>query len=291
MVTTPSAMPPTTPPPINPYRPPSSNVADIAPPSGLEFAAPGIRADAGRGASWISEGWNLFKQAPLMWLVILVIIVGVNVVPGLIPGAGHILTTLVAPIFNIGLLAFAKGLDNGEGADINRFFIGFQSKFGVLIGIGALSLAMMIVALIIAVILAIFIIGAGSIRELVSASPQTMAEILTTGTVGWTLLFMTLVFLALVLLAASATYFAPGRLLCQLRCDRCHPGKFYRRVAQLAISVCIWLAGYTAVFSFSHSLRFGSIRFDPGVDGVSLSLLPGDFWPSAGVGSIRVGCH
>ena len=209
---TPPATPPVTPPPVNPYRPPSSNVADIAPPSsGMEFAAPGIRADAGRGASWIGEGWELFKKAPLMWMVILVIMFGIGFVLGFIPGGGA-LNALMSPIFNVGLLAFARGLDNGEGADINRFFTGFQNKFGLLVGIGGLSIAMMMIIVIVAVILAVVVVGTGSLTALASASssPQALSEMLTSGTVGLGLMLAVLVFLALILLAASATYFAPG---------------------------------------------------------------------------------
>ena len=65
---------------VNPYRPPSATVADVREPgAATQFGVPAAKVAASRGANWIGEGWTLFKVAPWMWIVALLIGLGIQI--------------------------------------------------------------------------------------------------------------------------------------------------------------------------------------------------------------------
>ena len=52
----------------NPYAAPKAAVADATIPAKGNFVPGGRGVAAGRGLSWIGEAWDLFKQAPGLWI-------------------------------------------------------------------------------------------------------------------------------------------------------------------------------------------------------------------------------
>ena len=50
----------------------------------------GRRVDFGRGASWIAEGWRLFKEAPGSWVACFLIFIILMIVLAIIPLLGNI---------------------------------------------------------------------------------------------------------------------------------------------------------------------------------------------------------
>lgn len=195
--------------PVNPYRPPEATVLDLQEPRGeLLFRIPGAKVDAGRGASWIAEGWALFKAAPGMWIAVLLVFVGVSFVIGLVPLLGNIAGVLLGPVFAVGLMSFAQGIAAGEEADIGRFFIGFREKLGPLIAVGALYLALIVGLVLITVVLAFVLLGGASLANM--ADPEQAAQALLAGGLGLGLLLIVLVFLTLLALILSAYWYAPG---------------------------------------------------------------------------------
>lgn len=194
--------------PINPYRPPTATVTDVREPGAdLLFRTPGAQVDAGRGASWVGEGWALFKLAPLMWIVAMLILFAISFVIGLVPLLGNLASVLLGPVFVVGVLAFAHGLASGEEPDVGKLFIGFKEKLGALVGVGALYLAMLIVVFVIAGVLAFAVIGSSAFS---SSDPEQVLSSLMAGSAGLGLLLIVLVFLALLVLVAAAYWYAPG---------------------------------------------------------------------------------
>ena len=63
-----------------------------------------MRVDAGRGWGWITEGWRLFASAPGVWIVILLIYLGINVVLSLIPLIGGLAYLLLSPVLTLSLI-------------------------------------------------------------------------------------------------------------------------------------------------------------------------------------------
>lgn len=102
-----------------------------------------IRAEAGRGWSWIVEGWRLFAKAPGVWVVMLLIYLAISVVLSLIPVVGLIGHTLLNPVLAAGMLYGAAAQARGETLEIGHLFQGFrdQERMGPLIMLGLFSVA------------------------------------------------------------------------------------------------------------------------------------------------------
>lgn len=203
--------------PVNPYQPP---VPGPSVASGLDgerqFALPATTVDAGRGASWISEGWALFTAAPWLWIVALLIFWGVQVVLGVIPVLGGIASMLLGPLFAVGILAFADGIAQGEPADLGKLFVGLKHKLAPLLALALLNGVLMLVVLALGLIVVIASLGSsGVLSSLLGASdPEQAVHILTelamvaSGLLA--ILVGALVVVALMTLLAAAFWFAPG---------------------------------------------------------------------------------
>lgn len=194
--------------PLNPYRPPEATVLDLQEPGAdIEFRVPARQVDAGRGVSWIGEGWALFKLAPALWIVALVILIGVQMVLSILPLIGSIASLLVGPLFMVGLLAFAHGMARGEEADIGLLFIGFREKTGPLVSVALLYLVM-ITAVVAVVLVAVLVLLGTSLFS--AADPEAAMMSLLGEASG--LLVLVVILLALVAgaLIGAAYFFAPG---------------------------------------------------------------------------------
>lgn len=193
---------------VNPYRPPSATVADVREPgAATQFDVPAAKVAAGRGANWIGEGWTLFKVAPWMWIVALLILAGIEIMLGLIPILGNIVSMLIGPIFMVGVLAFARGIAQGEEADIGKLFVGFKEKLGTLIAVAALYIVMIVAVIAVGAIVTLLLGGANLLN---AASPEQAMQALMEGVSGAGMLIAMLAIFALTLPVVAAYWFAPG---------------------------------------------------------------------------------
>ncbi|MFO1422686.1 MAG: BPSS1780 family membrane protein [Candidatus Competibacteraceae bacterium] len=112
-----------------------------------------MRVDAGRGWGWIVEGWQLFAQAPGIWIVILLIYLGISVVLSLIPFVGGLAYMLLSPVLAGGMLYGAAAQARGEPLGIAHLFRGFQDqeRMGPLVLLGLISLAGYVLMILVAV--------------------------------------------------------------------------------------------------------------------------------------------
>ncbi len=143
----------------NPFQAPQAYVADIPADSG-DFLPEGRRVPAGRGAAWISGGWELFRRSTGTWigitLAFLFIIIAASVIP-----LANLLVGLVTPVFAGGLMLGCKALEDGEDLRFSHLFAGFSNQFGNLVLVGVLYLVGM-VAVFIVVGLLMGVTGAGA---------------------------------------------------------------------------------------------------------------------------------
>lgn len=198
--------------PDNPYRPPVAHVADVAPaPDELAFAVPAARVGAGQGAAWIGEGWALFKAAPVMWIVALLIFMGIQLVLGMIPVLGNVVSVLIGPFFMAGILAFGHGIARGEAADLGKLFIGLRQKTGPLLTVAALYFLLVLGMVLVFAASAFFMLG--GVAVLSSGSPDAAIQSLLAGGGILGLLIVVLLFVALMVLVAAAYWYAPGLVL------------------------------------------------------------------------------
>jgi len=141
----------------NPYAAPKAAVADQTQAVRGNFVPGGRGVAAGRGTSWIVEAWHLFKQAPGLWIGMVLVLFVIFIVAAFIPFIGMLATMLLFPVFMGGLMLGCRALEEGRELEFAHLFAGFRENFGTLVGIGGLYLAGTIVAMLIVMV----ITGAG----------------------------------------------------------------------------------------------------------------------------------
>jgi len=106
------------------------------------FVAEGHPVPAGHGWTWIAGGWQLFKRQPGIWVAIAIIAIVMFIASYFMRAFGTILGILLTPVFTAGFVIGAKALDEGRELEIAHLFAGFTNRFGALIAVGAIYLAL-----------------------------------------------------------------------------------------------------------------------------------------------------
>lgn len=183
----------------NPYAAPKAPVADAAASPG-NFIPAGRALPASQGWTWITEGWDLFKRQPLIWVAFTV--VGIAILMALqmlLPIIGQIAAMLLGPVFVGGIMIGCRDLEAGNELQFSHLFAGFRERFGSLVSVGLISLAITFaVALVVGLAT-----GMGASALVGSGDPAAMAA------AGLTLLLALLIMLALLLPLYMAMWFAP----------------------------------------------------------------------------------
>jgi hypothetical protein len=102
---------------------------------------PGRKVRARAGVAWVGDGWRLFRQAKLMWIVILVLLFLVHVGLGMVPFVGLWLPNLVSPILAGGITLGCRSLETGGELELEHLLAGFRRNTGILFAIGLLYTA------------------------------------------------------------------------------------------------------------------------------------------------------
>ena len=159
--------------------------------------------EAGRGWSWIAEGWELFRREVGPWIALIVVAALVFIGLALVPFLGSLAAMVLAPVFAGGFVIACRDEEEGRGVQVSHLFAGFRGNhFGTLVSIGLIYLGVTIaVALVVGLAT-----GAGMWTLLGSgeAGPGEVAG------AGVTLLLAVLVMLALLLPVFMALWFAPA---------------------------------------------------------------------------------
>jgi hypothetical protein len=85
------------------------------------------RVEAGQGVAWISEAWTLFKQAPAIWVILLVLCLLATVVVSMVPVLGDLVMSLAFPIIIGGLLLAAHRQQQGQPVKIEALWSCFSA--------------------------------------------------------------------------------------------------------------------------------------------------------------------
>jgi uncharacterized membrane protein len=182
----------------NPYSAPAATVADPALAVQGDFVPGGRGVSAGRGWSWITEAWALFKEQPWTWIGIWVALAVILLLLNFIPVLGPIANALLWPIFSAGLALGCRALAGGEPLEFGHLFAGFRERLGTLAGVGAVTL---VISFAIGMVVAIGM-GVGFATMFGGATPETPEA-------GMAALLAGLVMLALMLPLFMAVWFAP----------------------------------------------------------------------------------
>lgn len=197
------------------YRYPSAGIDPYAPPSAdlnVPLAHPHAMA-MGHGWQWISEAFNLFKDAPLTWILILVLMMIINVLVSAIPMVGQLINLVIAPILYGGIMLGAHAQAQGGRLQISHLFAGFSSHLGPLLIIGLLYLSAVIVAGLLTGVLTMGLAVSMSGLDPNAFDPDAMqAEDLELmlSTLGPAVLIAALFFLLIMLPVIMAYWFSPA---------------------------------------------------------------------------------
>jgi len=119
--------------------------APADPAAGLELVLPGRGVSFGAAVSWVTRSWKIFMQAPLMWIVALLIMFLANVVLSFVPLIGTIAINLLQPVYLAGFAAACRSLETGGEFEIEQLFAGFRTRSTDLIIVGLVMILGMIV--------------------------------------------------------------------------------------------------------------------------------------------------
>jgi hypothetical protein len=171
------------------------------------LVVPGRRNDAGMGWTWIVEAWRLFKRAPLMWIISIVIVFVAAIAVGIIPLLGFIAMPLLQTVFLGGYMSACLALDRGEAFELEHLFSGFSKRFVPLLIVGALymlgSMAILLVIMAFA--------GAGMLSAFMAGDPELAGAAIIAASGAMAL--GGLVALALLVPLMAAYWFAPALVM------------------------------------------------------------------------------
>jgi uncharacterized membrane protein len=184
----------------NPYAAPRAPVADASR-APRNFVPNGRAVPAARGWNWITQGFELFRRQPGVWIAITVI--GFLIFAGLalVPVLGSLAGMVLTPVFAAGIVVACREEDEGREAAISQLFAGFRERFGALVSIGFIYLGIAV-----ATALVVGLATGAGMWSLVGggADPAAVAG------AGLTLLLAFLVMFALLLPVFMALWFAPA---------------------------------------------------------------------------------
>ena len=182
----------------NPYQPPVATV-EVTPEMGQLGEPRGL--PAGRGFSWLGEGFELFKRNPWIWILNVIIYLVIMMIMGMIPLVS-LVSNLLNPVFIGGFMLGCLALDKGQELEVSHVFAGFQRNTGKLVGLGAMSLVLVIVVVLISVAALFGTMGIDmAAMESVEAAGDPQA--------GLKVLLVMLVMLLLLVPVAMMFWFAP----------------------------------------------------------------------------------
>jgi uncharacterized membrane protein len=169
-----------------------------------KLVLPGKSLPAGEGTTWIGRGWELFKKAPLMWIVCVVILFVVSIVLSVAGFVGTIIYYLVSPVLAAGLAKGCLSLEQGGELEFEHLFAGFTGpRLVPLLILGAIFIAAY------GVLILVFVMFAG-MSVLSAFMVGDPSAIYTMGAaVLMPILLGTLVVAALAVPVMAAYWFAP----------------------------------------------------------------------------------
>ena len=182
----------------NPYAAPKAAVADATVVLNADFVPGGQSVPAGNGWTWITDGWELFKRQPGMWIGMVLIAFVIFILAALIPVVGGLLLSLFGPVFAAGFMIGCKALDSGGELELGHLFAGFRSRTGTLLAVGAIYLgASLVVMLVVGLTM-----GVGMGAMMGQGDPESMQAL------GATFLLAMLIMMALLLPLVMAIWLA-----------------------------------------------------------------------------------
>lgn len=102
------------------------------------------------GWQWIVTGFRMYRENPVMWVILFVIYFLIMLPVSMIPMIGSITSTLLAPVFAAGMMLGCRAMEQEQDLEINHLFAGFKHNTAQLIAVGGIyMLSLMVVAVLV----------------------------------------------------------------------------------------------------------------------------------------------
>ncbi|QJR16604.1 BPSS1780 family membrane protein [Usitatibacter palustris] len=170
---------------------------------------PGETLGAGAGVSWVSEGWDLFKKSPVMWIVMFLVVAVIAVVLAFIPFLGQLAFQIITPVIAGGFVMACWSVENGGELEFEHLFAGFKRNFKSLAIVGVIYL----VASLVIMVIMFLPVGLSIIPVLFTAGGDADAAAIALGTMGVGFAISALIALGLGVMLAAAYWFAPALVI------------------------------------------------------------------------------
>lgn len=159
--------------------------------------------EAGRGWSWIAEGFELFRREVGPWIALIVVAALVFIALALVPFLGSLAAMVLAPVFAAGFVIACREEEEGRGVQVSHLFAGFRGNhFGRLVAIGFVSLGITVAVAL--------VVGLATGAGMWTLFGNGEADPITVAGAGMTIVLALLVMLALLLPVFMALWFAPA---------------------------------------------------------------------------------
>jgi uncharacterized membrane protein len=187
----------------NPFAPPTAAVLEPAAREEGQYIPGGRKVPAGRGVTWFSEAWDIFKRAPGTWVVIFIVFVLISIVLAIIP-LGSLVSSIIYPAFTAGFMIGCKTVEEGGTLEIGHLFAGFKKNVGSLMLVGVLYLVgVMVIGLLAG-------IGAALLIPAIATSGVNASDFSTMMVMLPVIALIALVVMAAMLPLIMALWFAPA---------------------------------------------------------------------------------
>lgn len=102
------------------------------------------------GWHWIVAGFRMYRENPVMWVILFVIYFLIMMPVSIVPIIGSIASTLLAPVFAAGMMLGCRAMEQEQDLEINHLFAGFKHNTAQLVAVGGIyMLGLLVVAMLV----------------------------------------------------------------------------------------------------------------------------------------------
>ncbi len=100
-----------------------------------------------RGWRWLPEGWQLFRAAPVMWLVLVFAYWMLMTVVSIVPFVGVVAVLVLVPGCSVAFMAASRAAERGQPIEVSLLFSGFRDNLRGELVLGGVYFAAMLLLL------------------------------------------------------------------------------------------------------------------------------------------------
>ena len=104
------------------------------------------------GWQWVVAGFRLYRENPVMWVILFVIYFVIMLPVSMVPIIGSVTSTLLAPVFAAGMMLGCRAMEQEQDLEINHLFAGFKQNTAQLIAVGGIYMMSLLVVAVLVVL-------------------------------------------------------------------------------------------------------------------------------------------